>query len=102
MDNESSAPDQPTLHRAFHVNSHYRLQWEEAQQCHVLLYPEGMVRLSATATEILQRCLEPVTLSALVTRLCAAFADAPADVIAQDVEEFVADALQQGWLVDAG
>ncbi|HBQ81209.1 MAG TPA: pyrroloquinoline quinone biosynthesis peptide chaperone PqqD, partial [Erwinia persicina] len=23
----------------------YRLQWEEVQNCHVILYPEGMAKL---------------------------------------------------------
>jgi pyrroloquinoline quinone biosynthesis protein D len=30
-------PATPAMSRRF------RLQWEDAQQCHVLLYPEGMV-----------------------------------------------------------
>ena len=34
----------------------FRLQWEEAQGCHVLLYPEGMVKLNRSAGEILKRC----------------------------------------------
>ena len=33
-----------------------RLQWEEAQAAHVLLYPEGMVKLNGTAGAILSRC----------------------------------------------
>ena len=33
-----------------------RLQWEPAQNAHVLLYPEGMVKLNASAGEILKRC----------------------------------------------
>ena len=34
----------------------FRLQWEEVQQAHVLLYPEGMVKLNQSAGEILKRC----------------------------------------------
>ena len=34
----------------------FRLQWEPAQDCHVLLYPEGMVKLNQSAGEILKRC----------------------------------------------
>ena len=30
----------------------YRLQWEPAQQAHVLLYPEGMVKLNDSAGAI--------------------------------------------------
>ena len=34
----------------------FRLQWEEAQQSHVLLYPEGMVTLNGSSAEILKYC----------------------------------------------
>lgn len=34
----------------------FRFQWEPAQNCHVLLYPEGMVKLNDSASEILRRC----------------------------------------------
>jgi pyrroloquinoline quinone biosynthesis protein D len=34
----------------------FRFQWEEAQACFVLLYPEGMVKLNTAAGEILKRC----------------------------------------------
>ena len=34
----------------------FRFQWEEAQECFVLLYPEGMVKLNDSAAEILKRC----------------------------------------------
>ncbi len=33
-----------------------RLQWEPAQEAHVLLYPEGMVKLNGSAGAILSRC----------------------------------------------
>ena len=51
--NETSgfAPDSiPRVGRSF------RLQWEPVQKSHVLLYPEGMVKLNHTASEILSRC----------------------------------------------
>lgn len=32
----------------------YRLQWEEMQNCHVILYPEGMAKLNDSATMILE------------------------------------------------
>ena len=34
----------------------FRMQFEEAQQAYVLLYPEGMVKLNQSAAEILKRC----------------------------------------------
>ena len=32
----------------------YRLQWEAAQDSHVILYPEGMAKLNETAAAILE------------------------------------------------
>ncbi len=37
------------------VPARCRLQWEAAQQAYVILYPEGMVKLSASAAEIMKR-----------------------------------------------
>ena len=38
------------------VGHGFRLQWEPAQSCFVLLYPEGMVKLNQSAGEIMKRC----------------------------------------------
>ena len=34
----------------------HRLQWEEAQQKYVILYPEGLVELNQPSAEILKLC----------------------------------------------
>lgn len=72
-----------------------RLQWEEAQGCHVLLYPEGMVKLNASAGAILARCDGRRPLREIVTELEQAFAT-PA--LAADVLAFADLARRQGWL----
>jgi pyrroloquinoline quinone biosynthesis protein D len=72
-----------------------RLQWEAAQQAHVLLYPEGMVKLNGSAGEILARCDGQRTLSEIVHDLERAFG---ASGLATDVNDFVNFALQQRWL----
>ena len=38
------------------VSPPFRFQWEEVQNCYVVLYPEGMVKLSQSAGEIMRRC----------------------------------------------
>ncbi|NRB40135.1 MAG: pyrroloquinoline quinone biosynthesis peptide chaperone PqqD [Pseudomonadales bacterium] len=78
------------------ISSDYRFQWEEAQQCFVLLYPEGMIQLSSTAGEILQRCQQKIVISDLLKSLQKSFPDA--DELVADVLEFIHDAEQQGWL----
>jgi pyrroloquinoline quinone biosynthesis protein D len=74
----------------------FRLQWEPAQDCHVLLYPEGMVKLNRSAGEILSRCDGERTLSAIVADLERAFS---ASNLRGDVEGFLAIAAKQRWVV---
>ena len=82
---------------AFKLNPHYQFQWEEAQQCHVLLYPEGLIKMSESAAEIIQRCQQKSTLEGLINELNRAFPDA--EGMAEDVREFLKDAQRQAWIV---
>jgi pyrroloquinoline quinone biosynthesis protein D len=84
---------------AFILNPRYQYQWEEAQQCNVLLYPEGLIKLSGSAAEIIQRCQEKITFSQLIDKLKLAFPEA--DGIAEDVKEFLQDAQRQDWIVES-
>jgi pyrroloquinoline quinone biosynthesis protein D len=72
-----------------------RLQWEPAQEAHVLLYPEGMVKLNGSAGAILERCDGVRTLEEIVADLERAFGAAN---LCEDVTAFVALALERGWL----
>lgn len=72
----------------------FRLQWEQAQQAHVLLYPEGMVTLNDTAAEILKRC----TGCTQVELLADLRNDYPDADLEADVIEFLGIAHEQGWL----
>ena len=73
----------------------FRLQWEPAQNCHVLLYPEGMVKLNPSAGEILKRCDGERDVAAIVADLEGAFA---VSGLERDVHAFVEIAAQQRWL----
>ncbi len=73
----------------------YRLQWEEAQQSYVLLYPEGMVTLNATATEILRRCDGERTVDDIIRELRTHFPDAELE---SDTLEFMEVAHDEGWV----
>jgi pyrroloquinoline quinone biosynthesis protein D len=86
----------PRLEERPSVARLYRLQFEPAQDGWVLLYPEGMVKLNATAAEILRRCDGNASVEQLITGLERDFA--PADLRA-DVHYFLQDAYERGWLV---
>ncbi len=75
----------------------FRFQWEEAQDCYVILYPEGMVKLSASAGEIMQRCDGSRTVAEIIESLGETF---PGADLAADVTKFLEVAYGNGWLRD--
>lgn len=85
----------PTPASVPRLGAGFRLQWEPAQQAHVLLYPEGMVKLNGSAGEIMTRCDGQRSIAHIVADLEAAFA---AQGLGDDVLAFVELAMQQRWL----
>ncbi|WP_133648741.1 pyrroloquinoline quinone biosynthesis peptide chaperone PqqD [Paraburkholderia flava] len=77
------------------IAKQFRLQWEPAQNAHVLLYPEGMVKLNQSAGEILKRCDGTRDIDALIADLEHAFSTTG---LGPEVRAFVADARGRGWL----
>ena len=77
------------------ISRGFRLQWEPAQNAHVLLYPEGMVKLNGSAGEIMKRCDGARSVAAIVADLEAAFATTGLE---RDVLGFVEVAGKQRWL----
>lgn len=77
------------------VARHFRLQWEEAQNTWVLLYPEGMVKLNQSAGEIARRCDGERTVADIVADLETTFG---AQNLTADVVAFLDLASERGWL----
>ena len=77
------------------VSKQFRLQWEDAQQSWVLLYPEGMVKLNGSAGEIMKRGTGMATLKEIVADLESSFG---AQGLTKDVLAFVEVAKKQRWI----
>lgn len=77
------------------VARRFRLQYETAQTAWVLLYPEGMVRLSGSAAEIVTRVDGQRNVEALIADLGSAF---PGVDLRQDVIDFLETARANGWI----
>ena len=77
------------------VAKRFRFQWEEAQSCFVLLYPEGMVKLNTAAGEILKRCDGQRTVGEIISELEEQFS---VPDLADDVLEFFVEADGKGWI----
>lgn len=77
------------------LKAHFRFQYEPAQDAHVLLYPEGMVKLSPSAAEILKRIDGTRSIGAIITDLKTTFPGAELD---DDVRAFIDQAVANGWI----
>ena len=73
----------------------HRLQWEEAQQKTVILYPEGMVELNQSSAEILKLCDGTRSLAPLVSELETKFETSG---LTADITAFLEIALDNGWI----
>jgi pyrroloquinoline quinone biosynthesis protein D len=75
-----------------------RLQYDDVREEHVLLVPEGAVRLNATAAEVLELCDGERSLDDIVGALTARYDGAD---LGDDVRGLVAAMAEKGVVVDA-
>jgi pyrroloquinoline quinone biosynthesis protein D len=75
-----------------------RLQYDEVREEHLLLVPEGAVRLNPTAAEVLELCDGERSLEEIVGTLSARYDGAD---VREDVEGLVDGMTQRGLMVDA-
>jgi len=80
----------PKLRRGF------RLQFEPVQEAHVLLYPEGMIKLNQSAAEILLLIDGKRSVAQITAALAERFPGAPN--IEQDIIEFIETAHARHWI----
>jgi pyrroloquinoline quinone biosynthesis protein D len=73
----------------------FRLQWEEVQDCYVVLYPEGMVKLSGSAGEIMKRINGEQAIDNIIKDLETTFSD---NNLEDDVIKFLEVAYDTGWI----
>jgi len=75
-----------------------RVRYDEVRQEHVLLIPEGVVRLNPSAAEVLELCDGERSLDDIVGALAARYEGAD---VRDDVLELVDAMAQRGLVVDA-
>ena len=73
----------------------FRVQWEEVQNCHVVLYPEGMVKLSQSAGEIMKRIDGEKSVIDIIDDISNAFDGVD---VKEDVMKFLEVVYGNGWI----
>jgi pyrroloquinoline quinone biosynthesis protein D len=84
-----------SLDDAVEFNPTHHFRWEEAQQAHVLLYPEGIVKLNETAAAILETSTARLSIGEAATELAARYRrnDLHAEIL-----KFLEVAHAKGWI----
>ncbi len=77
-----------------------RLHADPVDGCPVLLYPEGVLRLNETASEILSRCNGEATVAGIIAALAEEY-DAGADALQADVVECLVQFRQRQLVIFA-
>ena len=85
-----SLNDQPA------INPVYVFRWEESQQAHMLLYPEGLIKLNGPAGYIMNLIDGERSVEDIVLELKKQFE--AGDELADDVYAFMETALDKGWI----
>jgi pyrroloquinoline quinone biosynthesis protein D len=80
----------PALRRGF------RFQWEPAQGCHVLLYPEGMIKLNDSAGAVLAEVDGVRSVGTIIADLQAKYPEA--EGIGEDILAFLEVARERFWI----
>jgi pyrroloquinoline quinone biosynthesis protein D len=88
--------DKP-LHRddAIELNPTHHFRWEEPQQAHVLLYPEGIVKLNETAAAIIEAAKRAPSIGVAVNNLSSRYGR---DDLEPKIMMFLEDARAKGWI----
>ena len=76
-----------------------RLSYDDVREEHILLIPEGAVRLNPTAAQVLELCDGERSVDDIVGALSERYGGAD---VADDVRELLDGMAQRGLVVDAG
>ena len=87
----------PAAGERYALNPMYLFRWEATQDAHVLLYPEGIVKLNRTAAEIIEHCDGRRTVADIVAELQQRYPGDDARVAA-GVYKFVEVFRAKGWI----
>ncbi len=80
------------------LNPMFLLRWEKTQDAHVLLYPEGVIKLNDSAAEILKCCNGEMTVESIIDHLKLLFTDVSEAELHSGINNFLETAYAKGWI----
>ena len=84
------------LEDIYKIAPHHRFQWEKAQDCYVILFPEGMVKLNGGAGEVLNLVDGNHSVEKITEELVKKFPDA--NGIDKAIIGMIEMAIEKAWI----
>ncbi|WP_313304334.1 pyrroloquinoline quinone biosynthesis peptide chaperone PqqD [Stutzerimonas balearica] len=88
----------PSPTTRYEIRPPFLFRWEESQQAHVLLYPEGIVKLNTSGGEILKRCDGKTTVAELIESLAHSYSASDPAAVRAGVLNFLEVSHGKGWI----
>ncbi len=83
---------------SYSINPTFIFRWEESQDAHVLLYPEGVVKLNETSAIILEHCTGDKTVEQVINIIADKYDGTAREQVAKSVITFLEVSNDKGWI----
>lgn len=80
------------------INPTFIFRWEASQNAHVLLYPEGVVKLNDTGAIILEHCTGDNTVEQVINIITEKYDGSDRELVATGVIKFLEVSNGKGWI----
>lgn len=86
------------LDERYVIRPPFMFRWEASQDAHVLLYPEGIVKLNPTGGTILTYCDGEYSVAALIEAVTDPYGSSERDGITRSILNFLEVSRDKGWI----
>ncbi len=93
-----TTPAPITLECCYEIRPPFLFRWEASQDAHVLLYPEGIVKLNASGGDILKHCDGKTRVVDLIEQLAHRYHASDLEAIREGVLKFLEVSHGKGWI----
>ncbi len=93
-----TSQQQVDMQDSYIINPTFIFRWEESQDAHVLLYPEGVVKLNDTGAIILEHCTGENTVEQMINKITEKYDGSAREQVAKGVINFLEVSNGKGWI----
>lgn len=86
------------LQCTYEIRPPFMFRWEDSQQAHVLLYPEGIIKLNESGGRVLKHCDGNTTVAQLIEQLTSIYCASDHAAVRDGIINFLEVSHAKGWI----